>query len=84
MNNDPRVFYFKYIDGAQKVMLGPQVFELDRGEFPDSQTYLSREGALGTGASHLDFRERLEPRGSRQPAAKSSTILPDRPRHLKK
>jgi LPS export ABC transporter permease LptG len=32
-NNDPRVFYFKYIDGAQKVMLGPQVFELDPSNF---------------------------------------------------
>jgi LPS export ABC transporter permease LptG/LPS export ABC transporter permease LptF len=32
-NNDPRVFYFKYIDGAQKVMLGPQVFELDPANF---------------------------------------------------
>jgi LPS export ABC transporter permease LptG/LPS export ABC transporter permease LptF len=28
-NNDPRVFYFKYIDGAEKVMVGAQVFELD-------------------------------------------------------
>jgi LPS export ABC transporter permease LptG/LPS export ABC transporter permease LptF len=33
-NNDPRVFYFKYhIDGAQKVMWGPQVFELDAADF---------------------------------------------------
>ncbi len=32
-NNDPKVFYFKYIDGAQKVMLGPQVFELDPANF---------------------------------------------------
>ena len=32
-NNDPKVFYFKYIDGAQKLMLGPQVFELDPGNF---------------------------------------------------
>ena len=33
-NNDPRVFYFKNsIDGAQKVMLGPQVFELDANTF---------------------------------------------------
>ncbi len=32
--NDPRVFYFKYhIDGAQKVMWGPQVFELDAASF---------------------------------------------------
>jgi LPS export ABC transporter permease LptG/LPS export ABC transporter permease LptF len=33
LNNDPKVFYFKYIDGAQKVMFGPQVFELDAGNF---------------------------------------------------
>jgi lipopolysaccharide export system permease protein len=33
MKNDPRVFYFKYIDGAQKLMLGPQVFELDAASF---------------------------------------------------
>ena len=33
-NNDPRVFYFRNsIDGAQKVMLGPQVFELDAADF---------------------------------------------------
>jgi LPS export ABC transporter permease LptF/LPS export ABC transporter permease LptG len=32
-NNDPKVFYFKYIDGAQKLMLGPQVFELDPANF---------------------------------------------------
>jgi LPS export ABC transporter permease LptG len=39
-NNDPRVFYFKYIDGGQKVMQGPpgdntsvQVFELDPSNF---------------------------------------------------
>ena len=32
-NNDPTVFYFKYIDGAQKLMLGPQVFELDAANF---------------------------------------------------
>jgi LPS export ABC transporter permease LptF/LPS export ABC transporter permease LptG len=32
-NNDPKVFYFKYIDGAQKLMLGPQVFELDAANF---------------------------------------------------
>jgi LPS export ABC transporter permease LptF/LPS export ABC transporter permease LptG len=39
-NNDPRVFYFKYIDGEQKVMQGPpgdntsvQVFELDPSNF---------------------------------------------------
>ena len=32
-NNNPRVFYFKYLDGAQKLMLGPQVFELDPGNF---------------------------------------------------
>jgi LPS export ABC transporter permease LptG/LPS export ABC transporter permease LptF len=32
-NNDPKVFYFKYIDGAEKLMLGPQVFELDPVNF---------------------------------------------------
>jgi LPS export ABC transporter permease LptF/LPS export ABC transporter permease LptG len=32
-NNDPKVFYFKYIDGAQKLMVGPQVFELDPTNF---------------------------------------------------
>ena len=33
MHNDPRMFYFQYIDGAQKVMFGPQVFELDPADF---------------------------------------------------
>ena len=32
-NNDPRVFYFKYIDDAQKVMSKPQVYELDPSNF---------------------------------------------------
>jgi LPS export ABC transporter permease LptG/LPS export ABC transporter permease LptF len=32
-NNDPRVFYFNYIDGAKKEMSQPQVFELDPGNF---------------------------------------------------
>jgi LPS export ABC transporter permease LptG/LPS export ABC transporter permease LptF len=33
-NNDPRVFYFRNsVDGAQRVMLGPQVFELDAATF---------------------------------------------------
>jgi LPS export ABC transporter permease LptF/LPS export ABC transporter permease LptG len=32
-NNDPRVFYFNYIDGEQKLMVGPQVFELDPTNF---------------------------------------------------
>ena len=33
-NNDPRVFYFRYnIDGEQKVMWGPQVFELNPTDF---------------------------------------------------
>jgi LPS export ABC transporter permease LptF/LPS export ABC transporter permease LptG len=31
--NDPKVFYFKYIDGAQKLMSWPQVFELDPANF---------------------------------------------------
>ena len=32
-NNDPKVFYFNYIDGAQKLMVRPQVFELDPANF---------------------------------------------------
>jgi LPS export ABC transporter permease LptF/LPS export ABC transporter permease LptG len=32
-NNDPRVFYYKYLDPAQKLMLGPQVYELDQTNF---------------------------------------------------
>jgi LPS export ABC transporter permease LptG/LPS export ABC transporter permease LptF len=43
-NNDPRVFYFKYIDGAQRVMLGPQVFELDPTNFR-VQKHISAEKA---------------------------------------
>ena len=31
--NDPRVFYFNYIDGAKKEMSQPQVFELDPANF---------------------------------------------------
>jgi len=32
-NNDPKVFYFQYFDGAQKLMVGPQVFELNPANF---------------------------------------------------
>jgi|SRR5579871_1138403 len=31
--DDPRVFYYKYLDPAQKVMVGPQVYELDPSNF---------------------------------------------------
>lgn len=31
--DDPRVFYFKYLDPAQKLMVGPQVYELDPAGF---------------------------------------------------
>ena len=31
--DDPRIFYYKYLDPAQKVMVGPQVFELDPSNF---------------------------------------------------
>jgi LPS export ABC transporter permease LptG/LPS export ABC transporter permease LptF len=33
LNNDPRVFYFNYIDGAKKEMSQPQVYELDAANF---------------------------------------------------
>jgi LPS export ABC transporter permease LptF/LPS export ABC transporter permease LptG len=32
-HDDPRIYYYKYLDPAQKVMVGPQVFELDPGNF---------------------------------------------------
>ncbi|HLG96027.1 MAG TPA: LptF/LptG family permease [Bryobacteraceae bacterium] len=32
-NDDPRVFYYKYLDPGQKLMVGPQVFELDPSNF---------------------------------------------------
>ncbi len=51
MNNDPRVFYFKYIDGEQKVMLGPQVFELDASNFR-VQKHISAEKARWEPALH--------------------------------
>jgi len=31
--DDPRVFYYKYLDPAQMLMLGPQVYELDPAGF---------------------------------------------------
>ncbi|HUA20595.1 MAG TPA: LptF/LptG family permease [Bryobacteraceae bacterium] len=51
-NDDPRVFYFNYIDGAQKVMSRPQVFELDPATF-QVRKHISAEkarweAALGT------------------------------------
>jgi len=50
-NNDPRVFYFKYIDGEQKVMVGPQVFELDPANF-SVQKHISAEKARWEPALH--------------------------------
>jgi lipopolysaccharide export system permease protein len=44
LKNDPKVFYFKYIDGAQKLMVGPQVFELDPTNFR-VQKHISAEKA---------------------------------------
>ncbi len=32
-NNDPRIFYYKYLDPVQRVMVGPQVYELDPSNF---------------------------------------------------
>lgn len=32
-HDDPRIYYYKYLDPAQKVMVGPQVFELDPANF---------------------------------------------------
>jgi LPS export ABC transporter permease LptF/LPS export ABC transporter permease LptG len=51
LNNDPRVFYFKYIDGEQKVMVGPQVFELDPTSF-SVQKHISAEKARWEPALH--------------------------------
>jgi LPS export ABC transporter permease LptF/LPS export ABC transporter permease LptG len=51
-NNDPRVFYFRYnIDGEQKVMWGPQVFELDPTDFR-VQRHISAEKARWEPALH--------------------------------
>jgi LPS export ABC transporter permease LptG len=32
-HDDPRIYYYKYLDPAQKVMVGPQVYELDPSNF---------------------------------------------------
>ena len=32
-SNNPRIYYYKYLDPAQKVMVGAQVFELDPANF---------------------------------------------------
>ncbi len=32
-HNDPRIYYYKYLDPGQKVMVGPQVYELDPSNF---------------------------------------------------
>src|SRR5262249_29143435 len=32
-HDDPRIYFYKYLDPAQKVMVGPQVFELDPATF---------------------------------------------------
>jgi LPS export ABC transporter permease LptG len=31
--DDPRIFYYKYLDPVQRVMVGPQVYELDPANF---------------------------------------------------
>ncbi len=32
-HDDPRIYYYKYLDPSQKVMVGPQVYELDPSNF---------------------------------------------------
>jgi LPS export ABC transporter permease LptF/LPS export ABC transporter permease LptG len=44
LNNNTRVFYFKYLDPAQKLMSWPQVFELDPANFR-VQKHISAEKA---------------------------------------
>jgi len=50
-NNDPRIFYFKYLDGVEKLMLGPQVFELNPNNFR-LQKHISAEKARWEPALH--------------------------------
>jgi LPS export ABC transporter permease LptF/LPS export ABC transporter permease LptG len=68
-NNNPRVFYFKYIDGEQKLMLGPQVFELDPSNF-HVQKHISAEKARWEPALHTWIFEngwsRQDPGGRRE------------------
>jgi LPS export ABC transporter permease LptG len=69
-NNDPRVFYFRYsIDGEQKLMLGPQVFELDPADFRVHK-HISAERARWEPALHTWIFEngwsRQDPGGRRE------------------
>jgi LPS export ABC transporter permease LptG len=69
-NNDPRVFYFRYnIDGEQKVMWGPQVFELDPTDFRVHK-HISAEKARWEPALHTWIFEngwsRQDPGGRRE------------------
>ena len=68
-NNDPRVFYFKYIDGEQKLMVGPQVFELDPNNFR-VQKHIWAEKARWEPALHTWIFEngwsRQDPGGPRE------------------
>ena len=67
-NNDPRVFYFKYLDPAQKLMLGPQVFELDPANFR-VQKHISAEKARWEPALRTwIFENGWSRRGPRRPA----------------
>ena len=50
-NNNPRIFYFKYLDGAEKLMWGPQVFELNPTNFR-LQKHISAEKARWEPALH--------------------------------
>ena len=68
-NNDPRVFYFKFFDGEQKVMVGPQVFELDPSNFR-VQKHISAEKARWEPTLHTWIFEngwsREDPGGRRE------------------
>ncbi|HTC34786.1 MAG TPA: LptF/LptG family permease [Bryobacteraceae bacterium] len=68
-NNDPRVFYFKFFDGEQKVMVGPQVFELDASNFR-VEKHISAEKARWEPALHTWIFEngwsRQDPGGRRE------------------
>ena len=62
MGHDSRIYYYKYFDPAEKVMVGVNVFELDPTTFRLKRQILAQRAYWSASMQSLDLRERLEQR----------------------
>ncbi len=60
MGKDSRIYYYKYFDPSEKVMVEVSVFELDPNSFRLSPPDSGQARRLERPAQHLGLRRRLE------------------------